>query len=536
MINQIGIYRGSFDPPHHGHLEVVNCALQSGMTSVTLIYKDINRHKPFRSNDKIRELLLRELFANKYNVVISNKTYKATLDDFISDPTIDKVYQIIGSDILNAPVRPIKLPTKLAYFIIPRVDYPIKTPLSSWNNLPVQIADKTSLIQQHHSSTQLRSLLFERNFAAAQEGFPSNVFDCIMSQNFLISTENEYQQRNIIHEVRKIVEEEIAINNRISEEKYPLSFHLGHDININGLSGDILCFTKDKDEQIIFVTKVFLGKNYQNRYQSELLGYENLTRLKLNLVKVPDILFFHDRENFALICMSFVSGKTLAELMNDSSEAIRLCARANLELHMAQRSSIAEISNSQIAVYEEAIQRVVTGISQIPNSFLPADIAEKLIARWLFIHQAFIANPGLCSFTHGDPNHKNWIVDLNNQQVTYIDLSLFKQSVSPEGLAWGFAINELEEALLSFRIAAKRFGKLPNEKILEMQETYKSEYKVHAPTDITTSEAIQYFTSYWSLRVMESLIEKIKKSDSLEERLKKNCFLKEEIKLFLQEI
>lgn len=535
MINQIGIYRGSFDPPHLGHFEVVDCALRSGMTSVTLVYKDINRFKPFRSSDKVRELLLRELFAGRSDVAISRKTYKATLSEFLSDTAITTVYQIIGSDILDKPVRPIQPPTKLAYFIIPRVDYPISTPLSSWNNLPVQIADEALLFQQHHSSTRLRYLLFEKDFLAASEGFPFNVFDCILDQKILIPTENEYRQRMIIQEVRKIVEEEITIHHRVSEEIYPLSFHLGNDIEINGLSGDMLCFIKDKDEQIVLAVKVFLGEEYQKRYQSELLGYEYLTRLKLSLVKVPDLLFSHHKKNFALIGMNFISGKTLAELMLDSSEAIRLCARANLELHMAQRTSRTEVLIEQIAVYEEAIQRVVAGIDQIPSSFLTPDIASKMIIRWALIRQAFIANPGLCSFTHGDPNHWNWILDLENQHVTYIDLSLFKKSVSSEGTPCGFAVNELEEAILSFKVAAKRIGRLPKEKILEMQEIYRNEYRRHAPADIATPEATQYFTSYWSLRVMENLIEKIKKSDSIEEQLRKNDFLKQEIKSFLHE-
>ncbi len=516
MASQVGIYRGSFDPPHLGHFETVKHALQNGMTSVTIVYSDENQFKPFRTNNKIRKELLERMFAGMQNVVISAKSYKAVLSDLQSDPTIAKIHQIIGSDLLDKPVRPIKLPTKLAYFIIPRIDYPVEKGLSTWNNLPAQIGCREQLIQQHNSSSKLRSLLIERDFQAAQLGLHAKVFDQIRRQNVYLLTDNEYRDRAMLRDVKKIVQDEIVTKKLVPLEKYPLSFHLGNDIGISGLSGDVVCFVKDVHGQVRLVVKIFRGDDYKSNYESELAGYETLSQLNLKFVKTPKLFFSHQKGDFAFIGMSFATGKSLADLMQSSPEAIRLCARANLELHQAQRSSTSAVNADQIAIYEQAITNVINRLKTIPTPFLAGNVITKLTTRWSQIHRSFIANPGLQSFTHGDPNHSNWIVDLNSNCVTYIDLSLFKRSISSQKKPCGFAISELEESLLAFRIAAKRMGGFTDDKIREMQNTYKTEYMAHAPADITTPEAKQYFASYWTLRVIGSIIKKLIGSSSTE--------------------
>ncbi|MDR3623548.1 MAG: phosphotransferase [Chlamydiales bacterium] len=535
MANAVGIYRGSFDPPHNGHLEAVNYVLKTCMASVTIVYKDLNSSKPFRSNNKIRKKLLKTMFKDMQNVVISKKTYEAALIDLLSDSTIIKIYHIISSKTLDKPIWPIGLSTKLAYFIIPKRDYPIVRPVSSWNNLPAETTSVEHFTERYHSSSELRALLFERNFQTASLGLPALVFDQILSQNFFVSSENEYSFRTIIQDVKKIVENEIVLKNSVPIEKYPLSFHIGNDIGISGLSNDKVCFVKDKDEQICLVVKVFLGNDYKGNYESELLGYATLKKLNLHLIRIPELFFSHQKENFAFIGMSFVLGKSLAEMMQASPEAIRLCAQANLELHLAQRSLATEISAQQIAVYEEVIVRVTDRLSNIQTSFLPPDIAAKLKTRWLQKHLSFVANPGLLSFTHGDPNHSNWIVDLDNHCVTYIDLSLFKRSISPQETPSGFAINEVEEALIMFRVAGKQRGNLSNEQIREIQDIYVKEYMDHAPVDITTPEAKDYFFAYWSLRIIEEILKDFINTDVEESKLKYQAQLIKKIDSFLSD-
>lgn len=533
MIQEVGVYRGSFDPPHKGHFEAVSCALQAGMKSVTIIYVDANKFKPFRTDNKTRHELLKTMFTGMQNVILVEKSYKATVMELESDPTISKIHLIVGSDLLDKPKRPIPLPTKLSYFIISRRDYPVLKPIQTWNNLPVQMGDVEKLIEQHHSSSQIRSLLDERNFQAATSGLPANILDYILSKHFYVPTDSEYLHRALIQKVKKIVEEEIVVKNIVPQENYPLTFHLGSDIGISGLSGDLVCFVKDNEGKICLVIKIFQGNDFKNHYESELLGYDTLSQLKLTLVKVPKLFFSHQIENFAFIGMSFAKGKSLAHLMHDHPEAIRLCARANLELHVSQRSAGIKIKADQLTVFERAIEKVINKLSSIQTAFLPHDIVKQLKLRWIEIHNFFEENPGQFSFTHGDPNHSNWIVDLDSNSVTYIDLSLFRRSISPEKTPFGFAINELTESLVTFRLAAKQIGGISKEKICEMQTLYKEEYLKGAPADITTPNAKLYFASYWILRVIDNLLDKLAKSDSDDLKLKYQTHLIAEIERFI---
>jgi len=529
MTVEAGIYRGSFDPPHNGHLEAVNCALREGISPIIIIYKDTNRHKPFRSHDEVREKFLMSMFANMTGVIVSSKSFKAVLSDLSKDPTIDKIYQIIGSDLLDQPVKPLKSSDKLAYFIHPRADYPFLKNLQVWNNLPVKIG----VVNNHTvspSSSLIRTLFQNRELEKAQSFFPPKVFEQILQENLFVPTNSEYPFRTIISEVKKNIEKVIVAKNLVTQEDYPLSFHLGTDVGVNGLSGDLIYFITDKNKKTRLVVKIFIGDNYQERYKSELLGYKIISDLNLTLIKVPTLFVSELQTDFAFIGMNYVSGKSLAELMDCSPEAIRLCARANLELHLAERATNIAVSANQIALFEQAIQKVIEKLTVINVNFLTSDIISKLKTGWMEIHKAFMSNPGQFSFTHGDPNHSNWIVDLEHQHVTYIDLSQFARSVVDQKHPYGFAINELEESLLTFKIAGKR-RTLSNEKIREIQNIYRTEYLTAAPVDITTKEARRYFSAYWILRVIESILEKLDNAKELE-KTKYLLHLQEQLDLF----
>jgi nicotinic acid mononucleotide adenylyltransferase len=515
MTHSVGVYRGSFDPPHKGHLEVVEYALKKGMDSVSIVYKDTNRFKPFRSSNAARESFLKAMFAGMPNVVISEKSYKGTIADLSSDPTVAKVQQIIGSDILHTRARPASLPSKLSYFVVPRLDYPIESPPSTWNNLPAEVGDPQELEKQNNSSSKVRNCFFDRNMQAASEALPPAVFEEIVQRGLFFSTDKEYQVKDLFLEVKKDVEKEIGSGKLVSEDSYPLSFHLGSDMGISGLSGDIICFVKDKEGDIVLVTKVFIGEDHRENYESELLGYQTIAELDLNLVKVPNLLFSGSKENFDFIGMSFVKGETLANMLRNP-EALRLCAQANRELHLARRGSSPA---APLKVVEAHQKRVASILESLDSFSLPKEMVEALSLKWNESQQSFLDNPGLQSFTHGDPNHSNWIVDLESNTVTYIDLSLFGQSVSPSGEPSGFPINELTEALLTFQMVGKREG-LSKEQIQEVKDRYLEEYMAGAPKDITTPEAKAYFELYWELRVMKSLMKKIRAEESIDKKEK----------------
>ncbi len=494
--NWVGIYRGSFDPPHNGHLEAVTCALQNGISPITIIYQDPNPHKPFRSHNDVRRKFLITMFANMPNVIISNKTYKAVMTDLLTDKRVNRIYQIMGSDLLSLPIRPIKDPANLAYFIHDRGDLPSLKDMRSWNGLPVKIAFSDHGASDP-SSTKIRSLLQEREFEEAKSYFPSDVFNQVISESVYVPTENEFPYRHMLQLVKKSLEKQISQQKLVSPDHYPLTFQLGKDIGISGLSGDLVCFISDQ-HQMRFVVKIFLGQFYLENYESEILGYRILSDLNLKYVKVPKLFIQEAQKDFAFIGMDFCAGKSLAELMEHSPEAVKLCAKANLELNTARRVQ-GDVLPEQIAHFEKILPQVA------PK--LQVDILPKISEHWTNLHTAFINNPGKRSFTHGDPNQTNCFVDVEKQQVTYIDLSLFSRSVCNQETPCGFAINELQENLLTIKIAAKKLG-ISNEKTKEIQNTFESAYREDAPSDLTTKEAEQYFTAYWTLRVIDNILDR----------------------------
>lgn len=533
MISEVGVFRGSFDPPHKGHLETVRYALDTGLHRVIVVYTDPNPLKPFRSKDSMRKDLLKLLFKNYERVTITDNSYTACLAQLDSDPQIKKIYQIIAADLLTIPQRPVKLPTKLAYFILPRSNYELDKSMATLHNLPVKIANCAEFTERSHSSSQIRRLLLEKKFPDVYLSLPEDVIATIFQNNYYIPTANE-SAVDRFQQIKNSIEEEIARRKLVSLNRYPLTCHLGSDMGVHGLSGDQVCFVKDKDEQICLVVKVFLGNRASN-YSSELIGLETIKNLNLEHVKVPEILFADSKEHFSYIGMSYIPGKTLAELMVDSPEAIKLCARANVALHTAKRVP-AVISADQVLFYNKTFDAVCHKLTQLQPSHYNTDLIRKLENHWIKLQHSFVKNPGYFSYTHGDPNHYNWIVDLKNNSVTYIDLSLFARSVDAKREPCGLAVNEFEESLLTFRLAARRQGGISSEKLAEIKTLYETEYLKYAPANITTGEARYFFSAYWNLKIIESLIDKLLEPNEITSKLKYEKQLDEKIHSFLEGI
>lgn len=516
MIIEKGIYRGSFDPPHNGHLEAVLRSLESGMDSVTIIYTDLNPYKPFRGSNMERREMLNRMFEGMRQVFISELTSREVVQAFLSDPMVARVHLIAGSDLFSQPQKATNLHNKLGYFLIPRKDLPIPPSIATWNGLPVRICPPEQLVEQHHSSTQIRNYFWHRKLDDTTLPTSPAIVDYIRAIALYQPTDAEYNIRKLLDEAKRVIEHEIGLHKLVSMNKYPLSIRLGSDIGMSGLSGDVICFIMDQEKNPLFVVKIFHGDRFDGHYTSELAGLRIIGQLKLERVKVPEVLFSHKADGFALIGMSLAKGKSLATIMNESPEALQLCARACLELHMTERCAGMRVTDSQIEHFDDAITKVTARLGSISGHFNQVTV-DRLYERWKEIKESFKSNPGYFSFTHGDPNPGNWIVDLDSKRVTYIDLSLFSRSISPEGTPYGFAFNEFTEAISSIRIVGEKIGLLPG-CIKELQAQFEAEYNALAPNNIATPQAVLYFNSYWLLREINTLLKELEKERSLQDQ------------------
>lgn len=458
MRDLVGIYRGSFDPPHLGHLDTVNAALKNGVNRIVITFIDPNSNKPERSDNQIRLTLLQALFRSCTQVIISEKPFRAALLDLVEDQTVLKVRVIIGSDLLQASFRRFPSSAKLDCLMIPREDYiPVDTP-KTWNGLPISIVPENKPYDQRWSSTQIRTYLAQNQLLPAIKPLTTPLVEIILSQGWygtILKCEAE---------------------KRIPASCHPISVQLLE----GGVSGDLVFSIKDRGGCSKFVGKVFADVR---RFQAELQGYRVLNKLPKKYVKTPEI-YFADQQ---IILMEFVQGKSLAHMMQYSPDAIQLCAKADLELHLA--ATIPAVVDPTI--YESRLEQIEA---------LSPEVAAKLAPQWKKLIQEFLQNPGLHSFVHGDPNHFNAFIDLETQTVTYFDLCKF----SPKG----FAMEEFYESLLCFKTAARRLGGIDASKLAAIQDLYSKTYLEQAPKPIATAEARQFFQASWELCMIERLLTK----------------------------
>lgn len=502
MSQEIGIYRGSFDPPHKGHLEVVTQSLKRGLSRLFVVYKDINPFKPFRSKDEDRKALLTELFKGVEHVVISEYGYKEALQQALADTTIRKIYCIAGSDIFLEHHVSKPSHEKIAHLIITRNGFPVPPTASDCIVIPAE-----ELSEQSYSSTAIRHYFEQRGCDDRSLPVTQSLIHLIRQRGLYQTTDAEFAITSILESAKKIVGEEIGAKKLIPLDGYPLSLRLAKDMQVSGLSGDVVFFVLDKEQHAQLAVKCFCGPSRTTHYESELKGFHKISQLHLKKVTVPKLYFSCQNTQFSLIAMSVAEGKRLTDLMVVSQEAVYICAEALLELHLAARSYATHLDHTWLHSFDERVQRVIERLRIGQGHFL--SISASLVeARWSQVRSSFLANPGLCSFTHGDPNSGNWIVDMDKKRVTYIDLSLFSRSLSSEESPSGFAINEYYESLSSLWIVGERLG-LSEEKIQELQKQFSSRYLSLAPADLATKEALVFFDTYWQLRGIYTLFKKL---------------------------
>ena len=184
-VTEIGIYVGSFDPFHKGHLEAI---LQS-MPMVDKIYVLPNAPragKPFRSNLNDRYQMVKQ--ALDAGITDIEVRIRVTVSDMPADMVIQelrdgksqRIYGIIGSDCALQGE-----PTKMKmdqWLVIPRGGYPITdADVVSWS-VPATILPQASFSEQNSSSTQIRRQIRIKDLsqaASALVGGTSNY--CIMN-------------------------------------------------------------------------------------------------------------------------------------------------------------------------------------------------------------------------------------------------------------------------------------------------------------------------------------------------------------------
>lgn len=204
MRKLIGLYVGSFDPFHYGHLEVVTEMLKY-VDIIKILPNVPNKHKPTRSdlNHRIAMInLTLDDYIYKDRVVVVSDNCDSYVESISSDkyihmglnPSSMEVDYVkigfLGSDVYNTLVKSCKCPILNVnmWYIIPRIGTDVNE-IAMWD-VPVTFLPQIDFKYQHISSTLIRKLMFKNvTFKNIKNMISESVFEYIL-ENEIYPTRN----------------------------------------------------------------------------------------------------------------------------------------------------------------------------------------------------------------------------------------------------------------------------------------------------------------------------------------------------------
>ncbi|MBT4963286.1 MAG: adenylyltransferase/cytidyltransferase family protein [Francisellaceae bacterium] len=159
--DKIGIYVGSFDPVHNGHIEAMEQALQEkNLHFIIVLSNTPSRSKPSRTDYSIRLHMLNLAFIGNKRILVANNETDEAIKILKQH---HKLVGIIGSDQVIRHLKINKPPKQYVdeWFIVTRDADREHLPMSltTFFGKPCSYANKTYLQQQHLSSSDIRDLL-----------------------------------------------------------------------------------------------------------------------------------------------------------------------------------------------------------------------------------------------------------------------------------------------------------------------------------------------------------------------------------------
>jgi len=204
----IGFYFGTFDPPHNGHLTVINMGLKQLKIDKLYVLPNYDPgHKPDATNFEDRYQMVKLMLAahpqadklTSLPIPTYAAAYAQNADDLIGlliaaihheNSPQDRYYHLTGTDSLNKMVSYGKLPTpgeNRIVAVFPRVGYSVvKTPLLAAAEARGQVMYVQLRIPEL-SSSAIRHTFASQNHSQIKDVIPEPVWEFIM-QNGLYQT------------------------------------------------------------------------------------------------------------------------------------------------------------------------------------------------------------------------------------------------------------------------------------------------------------------------------------------------------------
>lgn len=493
-------YQGTYDPPHKGHVLALQGALSaSGATKAFVVAdEEDNLYKPNRTPYVHREAMFQLAFQDIPNIYVSNLP-KAELRRRMCE--IAYVIILIGTDIWPILSKKATIPFR-------GICVSLRGILDEAKSIPFQLNDKEVIVFSPeitgYSSTSIRQHFrsspgyYNRRVSPQLDRFPCDIINPRVL-DYILHNQIYYDSQQAFHE--KVIQQ---------TEEFVRSALPGKSIEITcitrqgqgGESGDLTFKAHTSDGAGYFV-KAYIQKEHLENFRCEKKGIHLLNRLSLRWSRAVETLFLEKQEaDFSLMGVSLIPGKDVARTFKElaasqkTAEFLQMCfcvGRALSELHRCKTTAI---NTDRIAQETSKLNHRAKDCLE-RSSLIPQE-KQEILSRFIRSYTQFSTHPGTHSYTHGDANLANFIVDVTSGRVTMVDLERLGkfQTMSEEPL--GFPAEDYHRFAAGIKWLSQSSPSIPPDVVTLAQKEFNRGYQVFTST--IKPEADQYFQCYWEIR------------------------------------
>lgn len=422
---RVGIYDGSFDPPHFGHVETARAAMDLGRLDLLVINCHLQPSiaKPNLSPHELRSKMLASYFREETNTIVSPLS-RGEIESLLAPY---RTVGVIGSDAFNRFLRQgiAKDFNTHEIFVAERSEEPLTSAPVFLEERPVVYAGAAQLAFNNGSSTRVRAVLSSGGLDEISPPINTTTAD-IIAKNHLYAVKRT---------TPGVITTSPLNTAPLSFEDIPKEYRGCTVVPRLGLHNGLLSISNlfevrtSSGEVVAFVKTLPPERDPQTNLLDEAHGLSLINELSLETATAP-----HAKLSEAPLALwvSRAPGETISSLLTRYDRGLVSEDEVYKALH-AVGAFLRELHNRCEQPFTREAERLLEAYIEHHESRIararPQDIAERGMAEALKDFQTsaqHLKEVGLrCSLIHGDANCGNLLWDTKTQRLSIIDLQRF---------------------------------------------------------------------------------------------------------------